>query len=122
MRNALINWLIHKAEICDDIFLITGDLGYSVVEPFAEKYKCQFLNAGVAEQNMTGIAAGLALEGFRPYTYSIGIFPTFRCAEQIRNDIDYHNLPVVICAIGSGVAYGNLGYSHHAIQDLSLMR
>jgi len=122
MRNALINWLMHKAEICDDIFLITGDLGYSVVEPFAETYKSQFLNAGVAEQNMTGIAAGLALEGFRPYTYSIGIFPTFRCAEQIRNDIDYHNVPVVICAIGSGVAYGNLGYSHHAIQDLSLMR
>lgn len=122
MRNALINWLIQKAKVCDDIFLITGDLGYSVIEPFAESYKARFLNAGVAEQNMTGIAAGLALEGFRPYTYSIGIFPTFRCAEQIRNDVDYHNLPVVICAVGSGVAYGNLGYSHHSIQDLTLMR
>ena len=71
---------------------------------------------------MIGISAGLASEGFSPYTYSIGIFPTFRCAEQIRNDIDYHNLPVVICTVGSGVAYGNLGYSHHAIQDISLMR
>ena len=122
MRNALINWLTQKAKICDEVFLITGDLGYSVLEPFIELHKSQFLNAGVAEQNMTGIAAGLALEGFRPYIYSIGIFPSFRCAEQIRNDIDYHILPVVICAIGSGVAYGSLGYSHHAIQDLSLMR
>ena len=89
--------------------------------PFVEKNNNRFINVGVAEQNMTGIAAGLAMEGFRPYNYSIGIFPT-RCAEQIRNDIDYHDLPVVICAIGSGVAYGNLGYSHHAVQDLALMR
>ena len=65
---------------------------------------------------MVGIASGLALNGLRPYTYSIGIFPTFRCAEQLRNDIDYHHLPVVTCTVGSGVAYGNLGYSHHAIQ------
>ena len=122
MRNALVNWLTRKAKDADNIVLITGDLGYSVLEPFMEIHGQRFLNAGVAEQNMTGIAAGLALEGFRPYNYSIGIFPTFRCAEQIRNDIDYHDLPVVICAIGSGVAYGNLGYSHHAIQDLALMR
>ena len=122
MRNALINWLTEKATKHSEIIFITADLGYSVVEAFSNTHKERFINAGVAEQNMTGISAGLALEGFRPYNYSIGIFPTFRCAEQIRNDIDYHNLPVVICAIGSGVAYGNLGYSHHAIQDLSLMR
>ena len=122
MRNRLIKWLEEKARNHEEIVLITGDLGYSVIEPFVEKHRSNFINAGVAEQNMTGISAGLALEGLRPYNYSIGIFPTFRCAEQIRNDIDYHNLPVVICAIGSGVAYGNLGYSHHAIQDLALMR
>lgn len=122
MRNALINWLTEKAKSHPEIVLITGDLGYSVLEPFIEAHKSNYFNSGVAEQNMTGISAGLALEGFRPYNYSIGIFPTFRCAEQIRNDIDYHNLPVVICAIGSGVAYGNLGYSHHAIQDLTFMR
>ena len=122
MRNALINWLNEKAKEDKSLVLITGDLGYSVIEPFIEKNSSRFINVGVAEQNMAGISAGLALEGFRPYNYSIGIFPTFRCAEQIRNDIDYHDLPVVICAIGSGVAYGNLGYSHHAIQDISLMR
>ena len=122
MRNILINWLKEKADNFQEIILITGDLGYSVLEPYIKEHKSKFLNAGVAEQNMAGIAAGLAIEGFRPYIYSIGIFPTYRCAEQIRNDIDYHGLPVVVCAIGSGVAYGNLGYSHHAIQDLSLMR
>ena len=122
MRDALIRWLVNRAYTSDNILLITGDLGYSVLDPFIDVHTNQFLNAGVAEQNMAGLAAGLSLEGFRPYIYSIGIFPTFRCAEQIRNDIDYHKLPVVICAVGSGVAYGNLGYSHHVIQDLSLMR
>ena len=122
MRNALVNWLVEKAKINKNIILVTGDLGYSVLEPYIDLHRSRYLNVGVAEQNMTGISAGLALEGLRPYNYSIGIFPTFRCAEQIRNDIDYHNLPVVICAIGSGVAYGNLGYSHHAIQDIALMR
>ena len=122
MRSALIEWLIAKARTDDSVFLLTADLGYSVLEKFADDYPDRFLNVGVAEQNMVGVASGLAMEGFFPYTYSIGIFPTFRCAEQIRNDIDYHRLPVVTCSIGSGVAYGNLGYSHHAIQDLSLMR
>lgn len=122
MRNTFINWLCMKAEKDQAIVLLTADLGYSVVEPFADKFPKRFINVGVAEQNMAGIAAGLATEGYRPYTYSIGIFPTFRCAEQIRNDIDYHQLPVVYCTVGSGVAYGSLGYSHHAIQDLSLIR
>ena len=122
MRNSLISWLIRKSQVDRRIFLLTADLGYSVVEPFQKAFPDRFLNVGVAEQNMTGIAAGLATEGFLPYTYSIGCFPTFRCAEQIRNDIDYHNLSVVTCCIGAGVTYGNLGYSHHAIQDISLMR
>ncbi len=122
MRNNFINWLIAKSRSDNRIFLLTADLGYSVVEPFQQVFPDQFINVGVAEQNMTGIAAGLATEGFLPFTYSIGVFPTFRCAEQIRNDIDYHNLPVVTCTVGSGVAYGNLGYSHHAIQDISIMR
>jgi transketolase len=122
MRSALIEWLIAKAKTDARVFLLTADLGYSVLEKYADDYPERFLNVGVAEQNMVGVASGLAMEGLLPYTYSIGIFPTFRCAEQIRNDIDYHCLPVVTCSIGSGVAYGNLGYSHHAIQDLSLMR
>lgn len=122
MRTALIQWLIDKAQTDKRIHLLTADLGYSVLEPFQQHFEKRFINVGVAEQNMVGIASGLATEELLPYTYSIGIFPTFRCAEQIRNDIDYHRLPVVTCTVGSGVAYGNLGYSHHAIQDLSLMR
>lgn len=122
MRNTFISWLCDAAIADDRIILITADLGYSVIEPFANMFPDRFINAGVAEQNMVGIAAGLASEGLRPYTYSIGIFPTFRCAEQLRNDVDYHNLPVCSCTVGSGVAYGALGYSHHAIQDLALMR
>jgi transketolase len=122
MRTAFINWLCKQAKHDPAIVLITADLGFSVVEPFIESYPKRFFNVGVAEQNMVGIAAGLASEGFRPYTYSIGIFPTFRCAEQLRNDVDYHQLPVVTCSVGSGVTYGALGYTHHMIQDLSLMR
>ena len=122
MRNSFIQWLCAKAEIDQRIVLLTADLGYSVVEPFATKYPDRFINVGVAEQNMVGIAAGMATEGYRPFTYSIGVFPTYRCAEQLRNDVDYHNLPVCTCTVGSGVAYGSLGYSHHAVQDLALVR
>jgi transketolase len=122
MRTAFIQELIAQARRHKDIFLIVGDLGYSVVEPFAAEFPGRFLNAGVAEQNMTGVAAGLASEGFHVFTYSIGNFPTLRCLEQIRNDICYHNLPVTVVAVGAGMAYGNLGYSHHCIQDIACLR
>lgn len=122
MRSELIKWLCDKAEYDTSIVLLTADLGFSVVEPFADRFPDRFINVGVAEQNMVGIAAGMASEGMKIYTYSIGIFPTLRCAEQLRNDIDYHNFPVMTCMVGSGVTYGALGYSHHAIQDLALMR
>jgi transketolase len=122
MRNAFIEELILLARQHSNIALIVGDLGYSVIEPFAEEFPNRFINAGVAEQNMTGLAAGMASEGYHVFTYSIANFPTFRCAEQIRNDIAYHNLPVTIVAVGGGLSYGALGYSHHAIQDYALMR
>jgi transketolase len=122
MRNAFIDELVALASERDNIALVVGDLGYSVVEPFADRFPDRFINAGVAEQNMTGLAAGMASEGYHVFTYSIANFPTFRCAEQIRNDIDYHKLPVTVVAIGGGLAYGNLGYSHHAVQDYALMR
>jgi transketolase len=122
MRNAFIEELLAAAEHNDKIVLVIGDLGYGVVEPFAKRFPKRFFNAGVAEQNMMGLAAGLASEGFHVFVYSIANFPTFRCAEQIRNDVDYHNLPVTVVAVGGGLAYGNLGYSHHAIQDFALMR
>lgn len=122
MRNHFIKNLIKRAKKNKKIFLIVGDLGYNVVEEFAEAYPDRFLNAGIAEQNMMGLAAGLASEGMHVFVYSIANFPTFRCAEQIRNDVDYHNLPVTIVSIGGGFSYGNLGYSHHAIQDYGLLR
>jgi transketolase len=122
MRTAFITELVELARVKKDIFLVVGDLGFSVVEPFAREFPDRFLNAGVAEQNMTGLAAGLASEGYHVFTYSIANFPTFRCAEQIRNDIAYHKLPVTVVAVGGGVAYGSLGYSHHAVQDMALLR
>jgi transketolase len=122
MRNTFIDTLAKKAQTNKNIALIVGDLGYSVVEKFAQSFPDRFFNAGVAEQNMAGMAAGLASEGFHVFIYSIANFPTFRCAEQIRNDIDYHNLPVTIVSVGAGLSYGNMGYSHHAIQDMALMR
>jgi transketolase len=122
MRNAFIDELVAAAEINESIALVVGDLGYGVVEPFATKFPNRFFNAGVAEQNMMGLAAGLASEGFHVFVYSIANFPIFRCAEQIRNDVDYHKLRVTVVAVGGGLAYGNLGYSHHALQDYALMR
>lgn len=122
MRNAFVEELVAAAETNENIALVVGDLGYGVVEPFAKRFPNRFFNAGVAEQNMMGLSAGLASEGFHVFAYSIANFPTFRCAEQIRNDVDYHNLPVTVVAVGGGLAYGNLGYSHHAVQDYALMR
>ena len=122
MRNAFIEELVALAHVHKNVALIVGDIGYSVIEPFAESFPERFINAGVAEQNMTTLAAGMASEGYHVFTYSIANFPTFRCAEQIRNDIDYHNLPVTVVAVGGGLAYGALGYSHHAVQDYALMR
>lgn len=122
MRNAFIDELVLAARQNDKIVLIVGDLGYGVVEPFAKEFPERFINAGVAEQNMMSVAAGLASEGYHPFVYSIANFPTFRCAEQIRNDVAYHNLPVTVVAVGGGLSYGNLGYSHHAVQDYALIR
>ena len=122
MRKIFINKLVKEASRNKKIVLIVGDLGYGVVETFKSKFPDRFFNAGVAEQNMAGLASGLAIKGFHVFIYSIANFSTFRCAEQIRNDIDYHNLSVTVVSVGSGLGYGNLGYSHHAIQDYSLMR
>ncbi len=122
MRNAFIDELVTLAKANENIVLMVGDLGFSVVEPFQEAFPDRFFNAGVAEQNMMSMAAGLASEGCHVFVYSIANFPTFRCAEQIRNDVAYHNLPVTIVAVGGGLAYGNLGYSHHAVQDYALIR
>lgn len=122
MRNQFIHNLVSRAETDNKIVLVVGDLGYGVIEPFAERFPDRFFNSGVAEQNMMGFAAGLASEGYHVFVYSIANFPIFRCAEHIRNDVCYHNLNVTIVAVGGGLAYGNLGYSHHAVQDYAFMR
>ena len=121
MRNAFIDELTLLAEEDDKIFLIIGDLGFGVIENFEKRFPNQFLNAGVAEQNMMGMAAGLASAGYKVFVYSIGNFPVFRCLEQIRNDICYEELDVSIVSIGAGLSYGTLGYSHHAIDDIGVM-
>ena len=122
MRTAFIQQLIKEAETNDKIFLIVGDLGYHVVEPFRDKFPKRFLNAGIAEQNMIGVAAGLAKEGYNVYIYSIANFPTLRCLEEIRNDVTYYNGSVKIVAVGAGFAYGSLGMSHHATEEIGIMR
>src|SRR5882724_10474731 len=97
------------------VVLLTGDLGFAVLDEFRARCPQQFYNVGVAEQNLAGVAAGLALSGHVVLTYSIANFPTLRCLEQIRNDICYHGLNVKIVAVGGGLAYGSAGYTHHAI-------
>ena len=121
MRTAFINTLVELAEKDERIYLLVGDLGYNVVEQFKILYPHQFYNMGVAEQNMMGVAAGLALSGKIPFTYSFGTFSTFRCLEQIRNDICYHNLNVKIIGIGTGFSYGTLGMTHHGTEDATIM-
>lgn len=122
MRSAFIKALVELAERDPRIVLIVGDLGFGLVEPFAARFPSRFINAGVAEQNMTGIAAGMALSGAVVFTYSIANFPTLRCLEQIRNDVCYHNANVKIVSVGAGLAYGALGASHHSTEDIAVMR
>lgn len=122
VRNAFVAELTELAEKDSDVVLITGDLGFGVFEDFAMRFPKQFLNAGVAEQNMTMVATGMALEGKKVFTYSIGNFPILRCLEQIRNDVCYHNANVTVIGMGGGFSYGQLGMSHHATEDLSIMR
>lgn len=122
MRNHLINKITEFAGQNENIMLITADLGFSVIEKFKERFPNRYINIGIAEQNMATVAAGLALEGNTVFIYSIGNFPTLRCIEQIRNDICYHNANVKILAVGSGFAYGTLGMTHHATEDLAIMR
>jgi transketolase len=122
MRDRFIAVLTELAPQIPELLLLTGDLGFGVLDNFVATYPGQFLNTGVAEQNMAGLAAGLALEGHSVFTYSIGNFPTLRCLEQIRNDICYHDANVTIVCIGGGMSYGPVGMSHHATEDLAILR
>ena len=122
MRDTFVKTLIELAKQDKNIELVTGDLGFGVLKPYWETIPNQFTNAGIAEQNMTSIAAGMTLTGKTVFTYSIGNFPTLRCIEQIRNDCAYHNANVKIVCVGGGFVYGSLGMSHHATEDIAILR
>lgn len=122
MRTTFVEVLLKNARKDKTINLVTGDLGFGVLKPLIEELPEQFVNAGIAEQNMMSMAGGMAYMGLRPIVYSIGNFPTLRCYEQIRNDVCYYNADVKIVCIGGGFTYGALGMSHHATEDIALMR
>jgi transketolase len=122
VRTAFLRELFRLAGEDERVTLVVGDLGFSVIEEFANAYPNRFVNAGVAEQNMTGLATGMALSGAVVFTYSIANFPILRCLEQVRNDVCYHHADVKIVSVGGGFAYGNLGMTHHASEDLAIMR
>ena len=122
MRDAFTRALMREAAKDPRLTLVTGDLGFGVLKPFWETYPEQFVNAGIAEQAMTGLAAGLAMTGRTVLTYSIGNFPTLRAIEQIRNDCAYHDANVKVVCVGGGFVYGSLGMSHHATEDMAILR
>jgi transketolase len=122
LRTTFIDTLIDLAEKDERIFLLTPDMGYSVLEPFREKFPSRFLNTGIAEQNTIGVAAGLAKSGKIVYVYSIIPFVTMRCFEQVRLDLAYNNTQVRLVGIGAGMTYGFLGPTHHAYEDIAIMR
>jgi transketolase len=121
MRRTFVESLIALAESDERIILMSGDLGFGALEPFIGRFPSRFINAGVAEQNMIGVATGMALQGFCPVVYSIGNFPTLRALEQIRNDAAYHAVNVKIVSAGTGLTYGSAGFSHFATEDIAVM-
>lgn len=122
MRNTFIKTLTEIAKEDYRVMLLTADMGFSVFENFRDLFPERFINVGICEQNLVGLSAGLALSGKKPYIYSIVPFITMRCYEQIRNDLCYQNLNVKIVGVGSGFSYGPTGMTHHAIEDIAIMR
>lgn len=122
MRSAFIEALVDLAAADDRVILLTGDLGFTVIEPFAQRFPDRFHNVGVAEQNMVGIATGLAEGGFIPFVYSIATFATLRAYEFIRNGPVLHRLPVRVIGVGGGFEYGSAGATHHALEDIAVTR
>jgi transketolase len=122
MKTAFIKTLTEEIEKNPNIIVLAGDLGFSVFDEFKEKYPDNFFNMGISEQNMIGVAAGLSLIGKKVFVYSIIPFVTFRCLEQIRNDLCYQDLDVVVVGVGSGVSYGSSGFSHQAIDDIGALK
>ena len=122
MRQAFAEEILAQADAVDNVALLSGDIGNRMFDTFKDRHGERFFNCGVAEANMTGVSAGLAMAGFRPVSYTITAFATVRCLEQIRIDLCYHNLPVTLVGVGGGLGYANLGYTHHATEDIALLR
>ena len=122
MRTTFVNTLKELARQDERVFLLTADMGYSVLETFRDEFPDRFLNTGIAEQNTISIAAGLASRGKIVFVYSIIPFVTMRCFEQVRLDLAYNNSNVKIVGVGAGFTYGSLGSSHHALEDIAIMR
>ena len=122
MRNTFINAVIGSFQSRQDIFIISGDAGLGVFDDFKHAHPDKFLNLGVAEQNMAGFSAGLAMSGYKVFTYNIIPFVLYRCYEQIRNDICYQELPVVLVGIGSGVTYAPQGMTHYSVEDIGVAK
>ncbi len=122
MRTAVINCLVEQARVDDRIFLVNPDVGFSVLERFRDEFPDRYVNVGIAEQNAIGVAAGLALSGKIPYVYSMIPFVTMRCFEQVRLEVAYMNTNVRLIGLGAGLTYGAQGATHHAIEDIAIMR
>ena len=122
MRDDFVKYLVDLGKINDDLVVITADLGFGLFDKLFEDLGEKGINCGVCEQLMSSMACGLSKVGKKVVTYSIGVFPTLRCIEQIRNDICYHNSDVLICTTGAGFSYGPLGMSHHCIEDIGVTR
>ena len=122
MRNAFASEITELAKKNERIVLLSADIGNRLFDPYKELFPNRFINCGIAEANMTGMAAGMALTGLIPFTYTITPFNTYRCLEQIRVDLCYQNLPVTIVGVGSGLSYASLGATHHSCEDISVLR
>jgi transketolase len=122
MRNAFAQELARLAGEDRRVVLLSGDIGNRLFDEYKQRFPNRFYNCGVAEANMTSMAAGMAMCGLRPVTYTITSFNTIRCLEQIKIDIAYHNLPVVIVGVGSGLSYAELGATHHSCEDIAVLR
>lgn len=122
MRNAFATEITELARTDERVMLLSGDIGNRLFDKFRDQCPERFLNCGIAEANMISVAAGLAMNGFRPIVYTITPFTTTRCLEQIRVDICYHNVPVTIVAVGAGLSYASLGPTHHSCEDIAFLR
>ena len=122
MRNVFAKAVTELGDVYPELVMLAGDIGNRLFDRFKEKHSDRFYNCGVAEANMTGVASGLAASGLRPITYTIAPFNTVRCLEQIRLDICYPNLPVIVVGTGAGLSYAGLGATHHSMEDIGILR